>query len=544
MPANMQFVTYNAPGWNVNSFGSTIQATRYDVLAPNNAYPQIVFTVKVVNCASGAYYNQANVYGGGTSGTQYSNTTTTNATTFYATISVTRSIQKNDCGQFCSGSYVNVTSPSFGRGSCISQAEAVAFATSDANNWLDANGQGVANASGTCNCNPPTFNLTKNLDTANPIYVNGSMQWFIRLIIQNNNTVGTVTISDFLGNHMNVVSHIKPAGWSYYESGGNVNFYTSNTLTVGSTYDFYIIGNANTVGNFTNTVSVGGGGGNATSANAYVTILAAVQPSFSNFIETNNANPIFRASSNTFAVHAFDDNTITHSISLTINNASVAPYSIRIPATYSASIYRLNGGVNSGQWSWDGTEFTNNVTLSPGNYNVGYVNYKVDNFSFLGVETSSHQFILYYNNNQYTNSFSQYNVAGRAKINLRLFCGFSGFNNNWLGDYKYILNMMNYNGGYTTTYNFTISEVYSKNWFIVTIYPQIGSGVAMSGYEMFPSAFSLTNNSGTISYRLFNQCNITNSNAIAYEWGNPYYYDSTVSIVVDYNGLNGSFITC
>jgi uncharacterized repeat protein (TIGR01451 family) len=545
MPANMQFVTYNAPGWNVNQFGSTIQATRYDVLTPNNAYQQIVLTVKIVNCAAGAYYNQANVYGGGTSATQYSNTTTTNATTFYATISVTRSIQKNDCGQFCSGSYVNVTSPSFGRGSCNSQAEAIAFATSDANNWLDANGQGVANASGTCNCNPPTYTLTKTLDTANPIYVNGAMQWFIRLIIQNNNTVGTVTISDFVGNHMNVVSHIKPAGWSYYESGGNVNFYTSNTLTVGSTYDFYIIGNANTVGNFTNNVSVGGGGGNATSANASVTILAAVQPSFSNFIETNNANPIFRASSNTFAVHAFDDNIITHSISFTINNASVAPYSLRIGRNHSSHIFLYGGGSNSGQWSWNGTEFTNTVTLSPGNYNVGYANYKVENSpNFLGVETSSHQFILYYNNNQYTNSFTQYNVAGRAKINLRLFCGYFGFNNDWLNFYKLTMAMMNYNGGGNIDYSFQINEVFSKEWFIVTLYPQIGSGIAIGQTERFLATFKITNSDGNVTYRLEGECLTISSNRVGYEWGNPYYYDSTRFIGIDFDPYDGSFITC
>ena len=541
MPANMQFVTYNAPGWNVNSFGTTIQATRYDVLAPNNAYPQIVFTVKVVNCASGAYYNQANVYGGGTSGTQYSNTTTTNVSLFYATISLTRSIQKNDCGINCSGTYVNVTSPSFTRTSCTSQGEANALATSDANSWLDANGQAVANANGSCNCNPPTFNLTKNLDTANPIYVNGAMQWFIRLTIQNNNTVGTVTISDFVGNHMNVVSHIKPAGWSYYESGGNVNFFTSNTLTVGSTHDFYIIGNANTVGTFTNTATVGGGGGNATSANASVTILAAAQASFSNFIETNNANPIFKPSSNTFAVHLVDDNTIRHSISVTINNASVATNSLRVGRQVSSPLYTIGGGSNHASWTYNGTEFTNNTTLSPGTYNIGYVDYKIVDFGFLGVETSSHQFILYYNNNQYTNSFSQYNVAGRAKINLRLFCGFGGFNNNWLGNYIFALD---FNGGSTGFYSFAITEIYSKNWLIVTLYPTIGSGVAMSGYEMYPSGFSLANYNASVTYRLFNQCNITNSNAIAYEWGNPFYYDSTVSIVVDHDGITGSFITC
>ena len=540
MPANMQFVTYNAPGWNVNSFGSTIQATRYDVLAPNNAYQQLVFTVKVINCASGAYYNQANVYGGGTSSTQYSNTTTTNASAFYATISVTRSIQKNDCGQFCSGTYVNVTSPSFGRGSCNSQDEAIALATGDANNWLDANGQAIANANGSCNCNPPTYSLIKNLDTSNPIYLNGAMQWFIRLTIQNNNTVNTVTISDFVGNHMNIASHIKPAGWSYYESGGNVNFYTSNTLTAGSNYDFYIIGTANSVGNFTNTVSVGGGGGNATSANASVSILAPQQPTFSNFIEGNNANPVFKSSSNTYAVHLADDNTIGHNIQVTINNASVAPYSLRITRSHSSSIYPIYGGTFGEQWSYNGTEFTNTVTLNPGTYNIGFVDYKIVNFGFLGVETSSHQFILYYNNNQITNSFSQYNVAGRAKINLRLYCGFYGSNNSWLANYIFALDL---NGASTSFIGFTISD-YSKDWFIASIYPTIGSGVAMSGYEMFPSGFSLANYNASISYRLFDQCNINNSNAIAYQWGNPYYYDSTVYIVVNFDENNGSFITC
>lgn len=540
MPANMQFVTYNAPGWNVNSFGSTIQATRYDVLAPNNAYQQLVFTVKVINCASGAYYNQANVYGGGTAGTQYSNTTTTNVSLFYATISLTRSIQKNDCGAFCSGTYVNVTSPSFTRSSCVSQADANALATSDANNWLDANGQAIANANGSCNCNPPTYTLTKILDSATPIYVNGSMQWKVTLGVQNNNTSGTVTISDNVGGDFTITNHSKPAGWTMYQSGSTINFYTSNTLAAGTTYDFYITVTANTSGNFTNNATVSGGGGNSVSANASVYISPAAQPSFSNFIETNNANPVFKASSNTFAVHLADDNTIRHSISVTINNASVATNSVRVGKAFGSSLYTIGGGSNNAGWTYNGTEFTNNTTLSPGTYNIGYVDYKIVNFGFLGVETASHQFILYYNNNQITNSFTQYNVAGRAKINLRLYCGFYGSNSNWLGNYIFALD---FNGGSTGFYGFTISD-YSKDWFIMTLYPPIGSGVAMSGYEMFPSGFSLGNYNASISYSLFGQCNITNSNAIAYQWGNPYYYDSNVNIIVDFNGSTGSFITC
>jgi hypothetical protein len=540
MPTNMQFVTYNAPGWNVNQFGSTIQATRYDVLAPNNAYPQIVFTVKVVNCASGAYYNQANVYGGGTSGTQYSNTTTTNVSLFYATISLTRSIQKNDCGINCSGTYVNVTSPSFTRSSCTSQSEANALATSDANSWLDANGQAVANANGSCNCNPPTYSLIKTLDSATPIYVGGSFQWKIVLSTSNNNTSGTVTITDDIGPNFTVTGNSKGVGWSFYQSGTVVNFYTNNTLFAGTSDTFYITLIANVSGNYTNSATVSGGGGNNVSGSASVYISPAAQPSFSNFIETNNANQVFKASSNTYAVHLVDDNTIRHSISVTINNASVATNSLRIGKAFSNTLYTIGGGSNHAGWTYNGTEFTNNTALSPGTYNIGYVDYKIVSFGFLGVESASHQFILYYNNSQISNSFTQYNVAGRAKINLRLYCGFYGSNNSWLGNYIFALE---FTTGGVQFYGFTISD-YSKDWFIVTIYPQIGSGVAMSGYEMFPSGFSLGNSNASVSYSLFGQCNITNSNAIAYQWGNPYYYDSNVNIVVDFNGSTGSFITC
>lgn len=540
LPENMQFVTYNAPGWNVNQFGSTIQATRYDVLAPNSAYLDFTITVKIVNCAVGAYYNQGSVYGGGTEGTRYSNTTTTNASVFSGTVSLTRSIQKNDCGQFCSGTYVNVTSPSFTRTSCISQGDANGLATSDANNWLDANGQSVANANGSCNCNPPTYSLTKVLDGSPPIYVNGSMQWKVTLGVQNNNTSGTVTISDNVGNDFTITNNGKPAGWTVYQSGSTINFYTNNVLTIGSTYDFFITVTANSSGTFTNNASVTGGGGNSVSANASVNILPAIQPSFSNFIEGNNANPVFKSSSNTYAVHLADDNTIGHNIQVTINNASVAPYSLRITRSHSSSIYPIYGGTFGEQWSYNGTEFTNTVTLNPGTHNIGFVDYKIVNFGFLGVETASHQFILYYNNSQITNSFTQYNVAGRAKINLRLYCGFYGSNNSWLANYIFALDL---NGASTSFIGFTISD-YSKDWFIASIYPTIGSGVAMSGYEMFPSGFSLANYNASISYRLFDQCNINNSNAIAYQWGNPYYYDSTVYIVVNFDENNGSFITC
>jgi hypothetical protein len=366
------------------------------------------------------------------------------------------------------------------------------------------------------------------------------MQWKVTLGISGNNTSGTVTISDNVGGDFTITNHSKPTGWTHYQSGSTINFYTNNVLTVGATYDFYITLTANTIGNYTNNATVSGGGGNSVSANASVYISPAVQPSFSNFIETNNANPVFKPSSNTTAVHLVDDNTIRHSISVNINNASVATNSVRVGKYYGSSIYPIGGGSNNAGWTYNGTEFTNNTTLSPGTYNIGYVDYKIVNFGFLGVESASHQFILYYNNSQLTNSFSQYNVAGRAKLNLRLFCGFFGSNNSWLANYIFALDL---NGAPTSFIGFTISD-YSKDWFIASIYPMIGSGVAMSGYEMFPSGFTLANYNASITYSLFGQCNITNSNAIAYQWGNPYYYDSNVNIIVDFNGSNGSFITC
>lgn len=545
MPSNMQFVSSNAPGWNVTLSGQTIQATRYDGLAPNNAYPDISITVKIINCASGAYYNQASVYGGGSEGTRSSNTTTTNASVFSGTVSLTRSIQRNNCGTNCVGTYVDVTSPSFTRTSCVSQADANALATSDANNWLDANGQGVANANGTCNCNPPSYLLTKTLDSATPIYEGGSMQWKVQLTVFGTPTSSTVTIIDDIGAYFTVTNHSKPTGWTFYQSGDIINIYTSNVLTVGATYDFYITLTANTRGSYTNSATVQGGGGSSVSASANVTISAPVQPVFSNFVESNNANPIYRSSSNTTAVHLFDDNTVTHIITFTLSSASVAPNSIRILASNAANITRVNGGVYTNQWSYNGTEFTNTGTLSPGTYTVAFLDYKVLSFGFLGLESASHQFSLYYNNSQITSSFSQYNVAGRAKIDVRLSCTFSGTNNDWLGNYIFYLNMMNWEGnGY---YSFSINDVNSKDWLIVTLYPTIGSGEFQqfgTQSEAFPSSFNVSKPSLGVSYSIFGQCNITNSLAIRYQQGNPYWFDTTRRLYIDFDSNDGSFITC
>lgn len=546
MPTNMQFVTYNAPGWNINLTGQTIQATRYDGLAPNSAYTDITITVKIINCASGAYYNQANVYGGGSEGTRYSNTTTTNASVFSATISLTRSIQRNNCGTNCVGTYVNVTSPSFTRTSCVSQADANALATSDANNWLDANGQGVANANGTCDCNPPSYLLTKTLDSATPIYEGESMQWKVQLTVFGTPTSGTVTVSDNIGPYFTITNHSKPTGWTMYQSGNTIGFYIDTTLALSTPYDFYITVTANTRGSYTNVATVQGGGGSSVSWSANVTISAPVQPVFSSFIETNNANPIYRSSSNTTAVHLFDDNTIRHSISVTISNASVATNSVMVTKQFSNLLYSTGGGVNHAGWSYNGTEFTNNTTLSPGTYNIGYVDYKILSFGFLGLSSASHQFYLYYNNNQIGSSFTQYNVAGRAKIDVRLSCTFSGTNNAWLGNYIFYLNMMNWEGnGY---YSFSINDVNSKDWLIVTLYPTIGSGeltiLGVGQSEAFPSSFNVSSPSLGVSYSIFGQCNITNSLSIRYQQGAPYWFDTTRRLYIDFNSNDGSFTTC
>lgn len=128
------------------------------------------FYIIIKTFYSGTYYNQASCVGGGDNTIRYSNTTATTVATATYTSTKTerrdRTLQRNNCGEFGTGSFVQVWSPFFTNTytSFISQADADAQATAlsvnQANNWLDANAQAVANSEGTCGFQYPTLQLT------------------------------------------------------------------------------------------------------------------------------------------------------------------------------------------------------------------------------------------------------------------------------------------------------------------------------------------------------------------------------------------------
>jgi hypothetical protein len=127
------------------------------------------FYIIIKTFNSGTYYNQASVNGGGDQTIRYSNTTATTVATASYTATVTerrdRTLQRNNCGEFGTGSFVQVWSPFFTttRTSFISQQDAEEQARAEsvrlANNWLDANAQNVANTEGTCGFAYPTGEL-------------------------------------------------------------------------------------------------------------------------------------------------------------------------------------------------------------------------------------------------------------------------------------------------------------------------------------------------------------------------------------------------
>jgi len=405
LPANMQIVTWNAPGWNVNVTNQTLTATRNDSLGSSSAYNDIVITAKIINCAAGAYYNQANVVGGGASGTFYSNTVTINATLFSSTKTVTSSIQKNNCGSGCVGTYVNVTSPEFTRTSCTSQADADNLATQDCNNWLDANGQSIANSNGSCVCNPPTFSLNKGRVGSGTILPGQQFNWQIAVTVSNNNTNGsTVNIYDTIDSNFTIISCeiVNPSGWTTYISGQTAYAYTNNTLIAGQTYYFVITVQANASGTFNNTAIVSGGGGTTVTGSASVTINAPAGIALS-IINSSVSRDMYSSTflgTSYYGIYAYDSDTLNHNVTIRVANQSAAPNSINIKCNYTSSIFVNlfgSGSVpNSTDWGFDPIDsvFYNKTTINPGDYSFTYTAYIA---SFTGVSSSNFNFALKYN---------------------------------------------------------------------------------------------------------------------------------------------------
>lgn len=426
LPANMQIVTWSAPGWNVNVTNQTLVATRNDSIGANSAYNDIVITARIINCATGAYYNQASVTGGGTSGTFFSNTITINATLFSSTRTVTRSIQKNNCGAGCVGTFVSVTSPEFTRTSCTSQADADNLATLDCNNWLDANGQAIANANGSCVCNPPTFTVNKGRVGSGAILPGQQFNWQIAVTVSNNNTNGsTVTIADTIDSNFTIISCevVNPSGWTTFISGQTANAFTSNTLVAGQTYYFVITVQANAAGTYNNTATVSGGGGNTASGSASISI-SAPQPIALSILSANPDREMYSTTFlglNYFGIYAQDSDDLNHNITIRVANQSAAPNSINIKCNFTNGVFiNLFGtGIvpNSTDWGFDPIDsvFFNKTTINPGDYSFTYVAFIA---SFLGTNSSNFSFSLRYNGSTVDSRDLSRNIVSRVDVNI------------------------------------------------------------------------------------------------------------------------------
>jgi uncharacterized repeat protein (TIGR01451 family) len=426
LPANMQIVTWSAPGWNVNVTNQTLVATRNDSIPANSAYNDVVITAKIINCAAGAYYNQANVTGGGANGIFYSNTITINATLFSSTKTVTRSIQKNDCAPGCVGTYTNVTSPQFTRTSCISQADADNLATQDCNNWLDANGQGIANTNGSCVCNPPVYSVNKGRVGSGAILPGQQFNWQIAVTVGNNNTNGsTVSIADTIDSNFTVISCqiVNPSGWTTFISGQTANAFTNNTLVAGQTYYFVITVQANASGTFNNTATVSGGGGTTASGSASVSI-AAPQPISLSIVDAGVDRVMYESTFlgvNYFGIYAQDSDDLNHNITINVANQSAAPGSIVIKCNFNQSvfIYLFAGGIvpNSTDWAFDQIDsvFYNKTTINPGQYSFTYIAAIIP---FTGTNSSSFSFALRYNGGTVDSRDLSRNIVSRVNVQI------------------------------------------------------------------------------------------------------------------------------
>jgi len=194
------------------------------------------FYIIIKTFNSGTYYNQASVNGGGDLTIRYSNTTATTVTTATYTATVTerrdRTLQRNDCGEFGTGSFVQVWSPFFTTTitSFISQQDAETQARNEsvrlANNWLDANAQAVANSEGTCGFVYPNLQLVQSIS---PSTINRFQNTTLNINIRNFTTFtsGTITLTCNLPGGLYYTGlQNAPAGWSF-----SVNQAT-NTITM------------------------------------------------------------------------------------------------------------------------------------------------------------------------------------------------------------------------------------------------------------------------------------------------------------------------
>jgi hypothetical protein len=262
---------------------------------------------------SGTYYNQASCVGGGDNTIRYSNTTTTTVATATYTATKTerrdRTLQRNNCGDFGTGSYVQVWSPYFTNTytSFISQADADAQATNlsvtQAINWLDANAQAVANIEGTCGFQYPTLQL--EISGSNAISKDRTGNINIRIRAFTQPTTGNITINLPLSSGLLYNDLVRaPAGWTINVINlAEIQLITNQSLNVGYDDYFTLKLYGGTVGSYSITATANGGGLAAPVNSNTWQITVSTAPNYSlgqvsinnNYINPINPNAIFAA---------------------------------------------------------------------------------------------------------------------------------------------------------------------------------------------------------------------------------------------------------
>lgn len=301
------YITYGGEGWSINVVQVSIDVGRFSynvfgtyngVLQPN----QVLVLQLIVNpVISTTYYNYATVSGGGEAISKTSNTTTTliggaESWTSSVTKRLVRTIQKNDCGEYGVGTFQEVYSPFFTATytSTISQADADANANTNAtalcNQWLDANGQSVANQYGTCQYGYPQMTLSKSMPGAFNINQSGTVTISMRILA--NATSGQIVMSDVFPDGFEFVSMGQiPSPFSASVNGRTVTFTTSNSLPIDYFGVFTFTIRAIAFGNYTNFASAYGGNifNNYAQSNTISTYVYG-EPSFAFSVDSFNEN--------------------------------------------------------------------------------------------------------------------------------------------------------------------------------------------------------------------------------------------------------------
>ena len=299
LQANLQYLGSGGSFNNVTVNGQVITATFTGVIPVNG---QISLYIYVKSTTQGTYYNYVSVTGGGETVTKTSNTTTTSIAQVTYTSSVTkrlvRTIQKNDCGAYGTGSFQEVYSPFFTATytSTISQQDADTNADGQAtalcNQWLDNNGQSVANQYGTCSYGYPYMTLAKSMSGAFNINQSGTVTISMRIFA--NATSGQIVMTDVFPDGFEFVSMGQiPSPFSASVNSRTVTFTTSNSLPIDYTGVFTFIIRAITVGNYTNFASAYGGNilNNYAQSNTVSTyVFGAPTFSFNSVVYNNSFN--------------------------------------------------------------------------------------------------------------------------------------------------------------------------------------------------------------------------------------------------------------